>query len=279
MSRIETTTWPGVARELFVRLAIPEAPNAIVMVLHGYSEHSERYLHVIDRLVDEGFAVVAPDHQGHGRTGPELGRIPRTSQMVADLLVVRRRMVARVPGLPVFLLGSSMGGLLALRAIQREPASFAGAVLQAPAIAMPADVGAGMLAILRVIGAVAPGLPVRKFFNPERATRDPSFQEWMRTDPYTYRGWVKAGTARRSMQLVDRVRADLELVRCPVLITHGADDLRVLPSVSQWLAQHLSGEVEVAIFEGLRHEAHQEPERDDVIDRWVDWLHRHTRVG
>jgi alpha-beta hydrolase superfamily lysophospholipase len=271
--------WTGLTSELFVRVAIPEAPRAAVLLLHGYSEHSERYLHAIDLLVAAGFAVVAPDHQGHGRTGKTLGLIPRGSEMVADVLAVRRQLAQRVPGVPIFVVGASMGGLLALRAIQREPAAFAGAVLQAPAVAMPADVGPALLGVVRFLGAVWPSLPVRPFFKPERATRDLAFQAWMRTDPYTYRGWVKAGTARRSMQLIKEVRAELSKVRCPVLITHGAEDLRVLPSVTESLASQLGGPVERHVFPNLRHEAHQEPERDEVVGSWVDWLVRHSEVG
>jgi alpha-beta hydrolase superfamily lysophospholipase len=265
--------WSAVTGELFVRWAAPAAPVASVVLLHGYSEHSERYGRAIRALVDAGFAVAAPDQSGHGRTGPRLGAIPPGTQLIGDALVVRRRAAQRVPGRPVFAIGSSMGGLVTLGALLREPAAFSGAVLQAPAIAMPANVSRPMLMLAQGLGVVAPRLPIRPFFNATRATRDEDFQAWMRSDPHTYKGWVQAGTAMRSIALVRRVRSEVHGVRCPILITHGTDDRRVHPRETAWLQEELAGPVERRLFQGLRHEAHQEPEGMEVIQAWVDWLH------
>ncbi len=264
--------WPAVTGELFVRWVCPEAPLASVVVLHGYSEHSERYGRVIQALLDAGFAVAAPDQRGHGRTGPRLGELPPGEALVADLLAVRDQVAARVPGRPVFVVANSMGGLVSLAAARERPAAFAGLVLQAPAIAMPADVSQAMLSLVKALGRWFPRLPVRPFFKPERATRDEGFQAWMARDPFTYKGWVQAGTARRSLALVEHVRAHAAEVGCPVLITHGTEDLRVLPRETEWLQGQLAGPVTRKLYEGLRHEAHQEPEGMDVVGDWVAWL-------
>ena len=257
---------------LFARWADVPAPRAAVMLLHGYSEHSGRYLHVLEAFQAAGFAVVAPDHRGHGRTGPMLGLIPDADVMIADLMEVREELGRRVPDVPVFLVGASMGGLLSMRLLQLHPDRFVGAVLTAPAVRLPDSVGEGQKAVLRWIGRVWPSLPVRPFFNPPKASRDPVFQKWMKEDPLTYRGWIRAGTALRTMALMAAVDAAVEEVQHPILLTHGGDDERVHPPVSEALAARLAGPVERVVFPGLRHEAHQEPERDQVVSTWVRWL-------
>ncbi len=261
------------------RWAAPAEPRASVLLLHGYSEHSGRYLHVIEALVAAGFAVAAPDHRGHGRTGPVLGLSPDAAVWLDDLAVTERALASRAPGRPMFVVGCSLGGLLALRLLQVRPASFAGAVLQAPAVSLPESVGTAQQAVLRWLGRWWPSLPVRPYFNPPKATRDEAFQRWMREDPYTYRGWIRAGTAARSMAMMADVDAGLAAIRHPVLLTHGGDDERVAPATSARLAERLGGPVERVVFPGLRHEAHQEPEREQVVGAWVRWLDQQVRAG
>lgn len=272
--------WPAVTGELVVRVAVPSRePVGAVVLLHGYSEHSGRYGRAIRALVEAGLAVAAPDQAGHGRTGPRLGAIPPGAQLIADALVVRRRLAQLVPDKPVFVIGNSMGALVALGALLREPAAFAGAVLQAPAIAMPHNVSAPMLAMAQGLGVVAPRLRIRPFFDATQATRDEDFQAWMKSDPLTYKGWVQAGTAMRSIALVRRVRSEVAQVRTPVLITHGSEDRRVRPEESEWLEGQLAGPVSRIVFRGLRHEAHQEPEGMQVIQAWVDWIQARILAG
>ena len=167
---------------------------------------------------------------------------------------------------------------LALRLLEREPTRWRAAVLQAPAVAVPEDIPMALVTLVRVIARLAPHAPVRKFFKPERATRDEAFQDWMRTDPLTYRGWVRAATGAHTYRLIRWVRRDLHRVVTPLLLTVGDEDLRVTPATVEGVAEAVGGPAEVVRFAGLRHEAHQEPERDEVVASWTDFLSRHAAV-
>src|SRR5215210_5429594 len=110
-------------------------PRLIVVIAHGFGEHAGRYEHVARRLVDElGAAVYAPDHRGHGRTDGATGRVDDAEAMVDDLHDVAEQARAEHPGLPLALLGHSMGGLLATRYAQRHPGELAALVLSGPLI-------------------------------------------------------------------------------------------------------------------------------------------------
>ena len=95
-------------------------PRCIVLIAHGYGEHAGRYEHVAQRLVDDlDAAVYAPDHRGHGRTDGATGTVQDGEAITSDLHDVADTARAEHPGLPVALIGHSMGGLIATRFAQR----------------------------------------------------------------------------------------------------------------------------------------------------------------
>src|SRR5204862_6661457 len=111
-------------------------PRSIVLIAHGYGEHAGRYEHVAQRLVDDlDAAVYAPDHRGHGRTDGATGLVEDGEAMTTDLHDVADAARVEHPGLPVVLIGHSMGGLIATRFAQRYGDELAALVISSPAIA------------------------------------------------------------------------------------------------------------------------------------------------
>src|SRR3954467_9072097 len=121
-AEIAVSTWPN-----------PE-PRRIVILAHGYGEHLGRYDHVAALLVERGAVVAGPDHVGHGRSGGERVVITDFDLVVEDLHAVVERMKARHPGLPVVLVGHSMGGLIGARYAQLHGDELAGLVLSGPVL-------------------------------------------------------------------------------------------------------------------------------------------------
>ena len=107
---------------------LPRDPaRAVVVIVHGLHEHSARYAHVGARLAAVGFAVYAADHRGHGRSDGRRANIERMALIVADLSSFVRFAVERHPGLPVFMVGHSLGGLIALHYATEPGATEPGA--------------------------------------------------------------------------------------------------------------------------------------------------------
>ncbi len=122
-------TFDGSEGTIFYRVWEPETARRIVMLVHGYAEHSNRYAHVAAALAADGAAVYAEDHIGHGRSGGERALIVDFEHVVDDLDTLADRARADHPGLPIIMLGHSMGGLLSSRFAQRHPGVLAGLVL------------------------------------------------------------------------------------------------------------------------------------------------------
>src|SRR5262249_27157863 len=106
----------GAGRSAYWQAWVPPEPaRAIVVVVHGLHEHSARYAHVGTRLAEAGFATYAADHRGHGRSDGQRANIERMALIQADLRSFVRFAAERHRDLPMFMVGHSLGGLIALR--------------------------------------------------------------------------------------------------------------------------------------------------------------------
>jgi acylglycerol lipase len=259
--------WP-----VFYRWGRPEKPRASVLLVHGYGEHSGRYGRVIQALVQGGLTVLAPDHRGHGLTARLLGDMESREHVLADLGIAHRRLLELGPS-PVFLVGHSLGAALSLRYQQRHPGAIAGMVLNGVALRVPDSVPSSVQLLARLIARLYPTLPLQPFFDATRNTRDPTAQRILREDPLGYRGPIRVRTGVEVMALIQEVRQDLPRVEVPALLTHGEIDKHVPVSVSREVAAAMrGGDITVRTFPGLLHETYQEPERDEVIASWVEWI-------
>ncbi len=148
-------------RHIFWRSWSPDdgTARALIVLVHGLGEHSGRYDHVVARLVGQGYAVHALDHRGHGRSDGPRALIEDMDDAVADLDTLVDMAVAAQPGLPVFMLGHSMGGLLGLRYALAHQDRLAGLILSA-ALAQLDAVPKPLELVGRALSVIAPRAPL-----------------------------------------------------------------------------------------------------------------------
>ncbi len=261
---------------LFWRSVVPETVRARVVFIHGYSDHSGRYPHVLDALAARGFAVHAFDYRGHGRSEGRRGHISRFDEYLSDLSTYVARVRSEASGsAPLFLVAHSHGGLIALRWLLDRPAGIEGAVLTCPFIALGFDPPALKVAAAKVIGKVIPFLPLGNELVAEDLTRDPDFQEETRNDPLY--GHTTTPRWFTQMQLVQEevMRRASEIVT-PLLILQADDDKIVSPSASKGLFDSLGvGDKTWESYEGMRHEIFREIGKEEPIERTIGWLESH----
>ena len=260
----------------------PDDPTRIVGVVvlaHGYAEHSGRFTDVAKALTDANFAVVTHDARGHGSsTGVPFGVIDSFDAIVSDLAGLARHARERHPGVPLFLYGHSMGGLAVLRVAQiAVDLDLAGLVITSPAIAPAESIPAPLVAVVNLIGKLAPGLKTIAL-EEGAISRRAEVNAAYSADPLVYRGKITAGTGREMNIAMKQAVNDLPKIHCPVLVLHGTADRLTSPSGSLMVVRGVSSpDTEIRLFPGAFHELHNEPERDEVFALITAWLTRHTQ--
>ncbi|MER6528225.1 lysophospholipase [Streptomyces sp. NPDC001508] len=232
------------------------APRHLVLLAHGYGEHIGRYERLADVLSGHGAAVYGPDHLGHGRSAGERVLIEDFEDVVTDLHAVADLARAAHPGLPLVVLGHSMGGLIAARYAQRHPAEPAALVLSGPVIGAW-ELPGRLLALDEI-----PDIPV----SPSALSRDPAVGAAYAADPLVWHGPMKRPTLTAFARTLETVAAGGAVGRLPVLWLHGAEDRLVPPAGSRPGVARLSGGTATErIYAGARHEVFNETNRTEVF--------------
>jgi len=240
------------------------APRSIVLIAHGYGEHAGRYEHVAQRLVDDlGAAVYAPDHRGHGRTDGATGLVEDGEAITGDLHDVSDGARAEHPGLPVALIGHSIGGLIATRYAQRFGDELAALVLSGPVIG-----GNPAFEQLMAMDPI-PDVPI----DPAILSRDPAVGEAYAADELVYHGPFRRLTLEQLFAAIGLVAEGGTLGDLPTLWIHGAEDQLVPLEVTRPAIAAIRGSrLQEHIYEGARHEVFNETNRDEVLGDVVAFL-------
>lgn len=250
----------------------PQSPaRAVVVIAHGAGEHSGRYVHVAARLVSEGYAVYALDHQGHGRSEGKRALLRSMRAAVADLDSMISLSVQAHPGADLFLLGHSMGGTIAVAYAIEHQDRLRGLILSGPLAALEAA-PLPLRLLVRALSARAPAVPVLAV-DPTQVSRDPAVVSAYVADPLVHHGKLPARTIAEIAAAVESFPSAVESITIPTLIAYGTADGLCPPAGSLMLDRRIGAQDKtLKAYEGLYHEILNEPEQDTVLDDVCRWL-------
>ncbi len=262
--------------ELYWQGWLPETgePTGVLLICHGLGEHSGRYRNVVDAVTPDGWAVYALDHRGHGRSGGRRAHLDDYADWLADFDTFRRHVAGRHPGLPVFLLGHSMGGQIALAYALDHQADLKGLVLSAPALASNA-VPKFAVPVLTLLSKVAPTLRPAGI-DGTKVSKDPAVVAAYQADPLVHQGNPTLGLSARLFAQFDVLPERARGLTLPLLLQHGTDDVLAEPAGTR-LLESTSGSPDQTVrwYEGLWHEIYNEPEREAPLADLREWLAAH----
>ena len=255
-------------------------PERAVAIVHGFGEHSARYDEMGAWLAARGCAVHAYDQAGHGRTRGPRGHVDRYDRLLDDLARFVEIVRLEHPGLPLVVVGHSMGGLVTTAtAVHRRPA-IDRLVLSGPALqAGPggaADWGLRIRGLVaRLLAPLGPRAGFALGLDPEGLSRDPEVVRRYLDDPLV-KDRMSARFASGMLATVQAIGREAARVEVPTLLLHGAEDRICTAEGSEAFHAGLAPEVAAAsalkIYPGLRHEIFQEPERHTIWQDMLDWL-------
>ncbi|OCB56991.1 hydrolase [Mycobacterium vulneris] len=251
------------------------APRGVVVLSHGLGEHAGRYHHVARRFGESGLVVYALDHRGHGRSGGKRVYLRDISEYVGDFRTLVGIARTEYPNLPLLVLGHSMGGGIVFTYGVEYPDEYTAMVLSGPAVAAQAAVSPVLAVAAKVLGKVAPGLPVENL-DSNAVSRDPAVVAAYNADPLVWHGKVPAGIARALIIVGETMPQRASALTAPLLVVHGEKDRLVAAEGSRHLVECVgSTDVHLKVYPGLFHEVFNEPEKELVLDDVTTWIETH----
>jgi alpha-beta hydrolase superfamily lysophospholipase len=245
--------------------------KAVVVLSHGASEHSSRYAWVAGQLTAAGYALHALDHRGHGKSEGTRAYIDRLANAVTDLDGLVDVAAAQHPGVPLFLLGHSMGGCLAIAYALEHQDRLDGLLLSAPLAALEAAPLPLRIAG-RVLSVIAPKTGVYQV-DANGVSNDPAVVADYVQDPLNHHGKLAARTLGELAGAIGSFPARVGELTLPLLVMHGPDD-KLVPYAGGEMVHAGAGSQDKTFirYDGLAHELLNEPERQRVVDDITGWL-------
>ena len=250
--------------------------KAVLLVIHGLGEHSGRYMNVVNHLVPAGYAVYSLDHVGHGKTEGPQEVIEHFEDFTTPMTTYYNMVKGWQPGKPIFLLGHSMGGLIAAYYLLDHQADFKGAVISAPSIKVGESVTPTVITMGKVLSVIAPRAGILAL-DASAISRDQAVVTAYVTDPLVFHGKTPARLAAEMLKAMQRVTAELHKITLPFIVLQGSDDKLVEPAGAQMLYDKaVSKDKLLKIYQGFYHEVFNEPERAMVLKDVETWLNAHV---
>ncbi|XP_004692379.1 PREDICTED: monoglyceride lipase isoform X1 [Condylura cristata] len=268
---------------LFCRYWKPTgAPKALVFVSHGAGEHCGRYDEVAQMLVGLEMLVFAHDHVGHGQSEGERMVVSDFSVFVRDVLQHVDMMQKDYPGLPVFLLGHSMGGAIAILTAAERPGHFSGMVLISPlVIANPESATTFKVLAAKVLNLVMPNMSLGPI-DSSVLSRNKAEVDNYNSDPLICRAGLKVCFGIQLLNAVSRVERALPRLTLPLLLLQGSAD-RLCDSKGAYLLMESakSQDKTLKIYEGAYHVLHKElPEVTNSVFQEISlWFSQRTAAA
>jgi alpha-beta hydrolase superfamily lysophospholipase len=242
----------------------------VVVIVPGFNAHSEYYAWAAEHFVKSGLAVYAVDLRGRGKSAGERFYVDTFDAYVGDAAACLAVAEERYPGMPVFLLGHSAGGVVACLYALEHQDQLAGLICESFAFQTPAPDLA--LAALKGVAHIAPHLHVLHLKN-EDFSRDPAAVERMNADPLIAHETQPAETIAALVRGDEYLKQNFGRITLPVLILHGTADKAAKAEGSQFFYDHASAsDKTLKLYDGYFHDLLNDVGKDVVIDDITSWI-------
>jgi len=248
-------------------------PIAVIMLTHGMGEHGLRYNHMAEYFASKDIGIIAFDIRGHGTSEGKRGHTPSYEHLMLDLDSVYVKIKETHPSVPLFLFGHSMGGNLILNFLIRKKRQVAGAIVTGPYLRLGFEPPKWKIVLAKLSSRIFPKLTQPTGLELEALSRDKSViykyeDDSLVHDKITSSFFVNVHFA--GIFAIENAGG----IECPLLIMHGASDRLTSPDGTREFYENSKENVSLKIWDGLYHELHNEPEKDEIFEFEFNWIQK-----
>ena len=246
------------------------APRAVVVICHGVNSHGGQHAWTAAQLVARGFAVFAVDLRGRGKSEGERFYVEDIAEYVADVRGLIGIARERHPGLPVYLLGHSAGGVVSCNYALDHQEEIGGLICESFAFQVPAP--GFVLSAIKGLSHLVPKLGVLTL-KMKDFTRDPVALAALEADPLTKGELQPAATVAALVRADERLHDNFDKITLPLLILHGTDDRATMCRGSEYFHEHAgSADKTLKLYEGHYHDLLNDLGKEGVVADIVGWI-------
>ncbi len=273
MKSFEWTWKSSDGLDMFSRGWAPEGePKAVVCLIHGLGEHIGRYEHVGAAFTAAGYALLGFDLRGHGKSGGRRGHMPSVDAVLSDIETFIREAAKRYPSAPRFVYGHSLGGLLTLTYSLNRKLDAQGLIVSSPGLRTALHEQTVKVTMAKVLGALLPTVTLQSGLQVNDLSRDPKVVEAYVKDPLVH-DKMTLGFGRVALQISSGIFQQAGRLPVPMLLAYcSADKLTYPRGAEEFASLTPKGLVTLKRFDGLYHEPHNEPEKEEVLRTYIQWL-------
>lgn len=269
-------SWDSKGRKVYAQGWTPANSRAVVCLVHGFAEFSDRYEHVAKYLCDDGFAVLTYDQLGHGKTEGKRGHADY-EDMLDTVSIIIQEAQTRFPNLPVLLYGHSMGGNIVTNyLLKRQPKNVKAAVVTGPLFKLGFEPPAFKVFLAKMMVNIYPAFTEKSELDADAISRDKNEVRKYKDHPMTL-GVITAGMFLGFYKAGLYALEHANDLRVPMLVMHGtADRLTAAKGSEEFARNNNNGLVTLKLWDGFYHELHNEPEADrkQVLNYIVNYFNQ-----
>jgi alpha-beta hydrolase superfamily lysophospholipase len=250
-------------------------PKAIINLVHGLGEHSGRYDEWAGLFVEEGYAVLALDYRGHGRSGGKRGHADEYLSYMRDLGLLLAKSEELFPGIPIVLYGHSLGGNLVINyVIKFNPAIYA-LVVTSPWLKLSIEPSGIRVFLASIVRIIFPSKLNSTGLVSSQLSHDPEISKRYSGDPLVH-GKISVNAFFIIMHAGLEAIKHAGRIHVPFLLIHGSEDLIASCKASQELASKGNDKLTFRLWNGGYHELHMETFRKELFDFIIQWLNEQS---
>lgn len=249
-------------------------PKAILLVVHGWAEHSGRYTNLVNYFVPKGYAICALDHRGHGKSEGRRGYVERFSDYLDDLKTFFDIVRSEHGDTKIFLVGHSMGAIIATAytvAVSHQQ-ELAGLIVSGVGVKPGSSLSSALIPLAQILSLLLPRLGIM-VLDASAISQDKAVVDAYVNDPLVYRGKITCRFGAEMLATLRKLPSEMPEINLPILIMHGTADRLCDPEGSRILYERAnSRDKTLKLYEGFYHEIFNEPGHKQVLADMEAWL-------